>query len=100
MLKGKKPNTLNLRKFINKYQHNIYMLKEEFPNTLIFEIILIITLLLYMLKGKKPNTLIFEIILIITLLLYMLKEEFPNTLKKKHTTLSYRYILVRNLQGV
>ena len=77
MLKGKKPNTLNLRKFINKYQHNIYMLKEEFPNTLIF-----------------------EIILIITLLLYMLKEEFPNTLKKKHTTLSYRYRLVRNLQGV
>ena len=57
MLKGKKPNTLNLRKFINKYQHNIYMLKEEFPNTLIFEIILITTLLLYMLKGKKPNTL-------------------------------------------
>ena len=57
MLKGKKPNTLNLRKFINKYQHNIYMLKEEFPNTLIFEIILIITLLLYMLKEEFPNTL-------------------------------------------
>ena len=77
MLKGKKPNTLNLRKFINKYQHNIYMLKEEFPNTLIF-----------------------EIILIITLLLYMLKEEFPNTLKKKTHNSVYRYILVRNLQGV